>query len=110
MPEKMLLWVHLHCAPVCPRARRFTYEVVAENDKESWPAWTNSIKLDQPLCNPALLAIKWREEQGKPFWHWVLFIRENGEAKVLDSKKALKSNVRRNFGRIKPKWYIEVAN
>lgn len=62
------------------------------------------------LPDKALLAIKWRIEQGKPFWHWVLFVRENGEAKVLDSKKILKSNVRRDFGRIKPKWYIEVSN
>lgn len=61
------------------------------------------------LPDRALLAIKWREEQGKPFWHWVVFVRENGEAKVLDSKKALKSNIRRDFGRIKPKWYIEVS-
>lgn len=64
----------------------------------------------EQLPDKALLAIKWRIEQGKPFWHWVLFVRENGEAKVLDSKKALKSNVRRDFGRIKPKWYIEVSN
>ena len=64
----------------------------------------------EQLPGRALLAIKWRIEQGKPFWHWVLFVRENGEAKVLDSKKALKSNVRRDFGRIKPKWYIEVSN
>lgn len=61
------------------------------------------------LPDRALSAIKWREEQGKPFWHWVVFVRENGEAKVLDSKKALKSNIRRDFGRIKPKWYIEVS-
>lgn len=62
------------------------------------------------LPDKALMAIKWRMEQGRPFWHWVVFIREDGEAKVLDSKKALKSNVRRDFGRIKPKWYIEVFN
>ncbi|MFW6375427.1 MAG: hypothetical protein ACOCY4_03685 [Guyparkeria sp.] len=62
------------------------------------------------LPDKALLAIKWRIEQGKSFWHWVVFVREEGGAKVLDSKKALKSNVRRDFGRIKPKWYIEVSN
>jgi len=62
------------------------------------------------LPDKALMAIKWRTEQGKPFWHWVVFVREGGEAKVLDSKKALKSNVRRDFGRMKPKWYIEVSN
>jgi hypothetical protein len=62
------------------------------------------------LPDKALLAIKWHMEQGKPFWHWVVFVRDGGEAKVLDSKKALKSNIRRDFGRIKPKWYIEVSN
>src|SRR5690554_2618744 len=64
----------------------------------------------ESLPDKALLAIKWRTEHGKSFWHWVVFIREHGEAKVLDSKKALKSNTRKDFGRIKPKWYIEVSN
>ncbi len=50
----------------------------------------------------ALLAIKWHVERGNPRWHWAVFIREGGEAKVLDSKKALRTNVRRDFGRIKP--------
>ncbi len=62
----------------------------------------------EALPNKALLAVKWHLEQGKPFWHWVIFSREDGDAKVLDSKKALKSNVRRDFGRMRPKWYIEV--
>jgi ABC-type bacteriocin/lantibiotic exporter with double-glycine peptidase domain len=62
------------------------------------------------LPDKALLAIKWRLEQGRPFWHWVLFVREEGQEMVLDSKKALRSNVRQDFGRIKPKWYIEITN
>ncbi|SDM17963.1 hypothetical protein SAMN05192555_11059 [Franzmannia pantelleriensis] len=62
------------------------------------------------LPDKALMAIKWRLKQGKPFWHWVVFVREGSEAVVLDSKKALKTNARRDFGRIKPKWYIEVTN
>ncbi|MFO7582612.1 hypothetical protein [Guyparkeria sp.] len=61
------------------------------------------------LPDQALLAIKWRMEKGKPFWHWVVFVREGGDEMVLDSKKALKSNVRRDFGRMKPMWYIEVT-
>lgn len=60
------------------------------------------------LPDRALLAIKWRMERGRPFWHWVVFSREHGEARVLDSKKALQTNVRKDFGRIKPRWYIEV--
>ncbi len=62
------------------------------------------------LPDKALLAIKWRVERGKPFWHWVVFVRDGVNTVVLDSKKDLKSNVRRDFGRMKPKWYIAVAN
>ncbi|WP_328185126.1 hypothetical protein [Marinobacter sp. OP 3.4] len=62
------------------------------------------------LPDKALMAIKWRMEQGRPFWHWVVFVREGGEAKVLDSKKALKTNVRRDFGRIRPRWYIRASS
>ncbi|PWV74878.1 hypothetical protein [Halomonas sp. A11-A] len=64
----------------------------------------------ESLPDRALLAIKWRMVRGQPFWHWVVFVREGGEARVLDSKKALKSNIRRDFGRIRPKWYIEVKS
>lgn len=60
------------------------------------------------LPNCALLSIKWHLENDKPFWHWVVFVREGGREYVLDSKKSLKSNSRTDFGRIKPKWYIEV--
>lgn len=61
-----------------------------------------------PDC--ALLAIKWHKENGKPYWHWVVFVRENDSEYVLDSKKALKTNIRTDFGRMKPKWFIEVNN
>ncbi|MDN6180871.1 MAG: hypothetical protein L0I84_07730 [Halomonas subglaciescola] len=60
------------------------------------------------LPNRALLAIKWRMKRGRPFWHWVVFVREDGNVRVLDSKQALRSNRRKDFGRIKPEWYIEV--
>jgi hypothetical protein len=59
-----------------------------------------------PDC--ALLSIKWHLQDNKPFWHWVVFVREGSFQYVLDSKKALKKNIRTDFGRIKPKWYIEV--
>lgn len=59
-----------------------------------------------PGC--ALLSIKWHLKDGKPYWHWVVFMRENGKQYVMDSKKSLKKNIRTDFGRMKPKWYIEV--
>jgi len=62
----------------------------------------------QSLPDCALLSIKWHKEKGKPYWHWVVFVRESGREYVLDSKKALKNHRRTDFGRMRPKWYIEV--
>lgn len=59
-----------------------------------------------PDC--ALLSIKWHLEKGMPYWHWVLFVRTDDGEVVLDSKKSLSTNVRTDFGRIKPRWYIKV--
>lgn len=59
-----------------------------------------------PHC--ALISTKWHLKKGKPFWHWAVFVREGNEQYVLDSKKSLKTNVRKDLGRIKPKWYIKV--
>ncbi len=60
------------------------------------------------LPDKALLAIKWHLENGKPYWHWVVFVRDKHGAVVLDSKKSLTSNIRTDFGRIRPKWYIKI--
>jgi hypothetical protein len=59
-----------------------------------------------PDC--ALLATKWHLEQGKPYWHWVVFVRDAQGEVVLDSKKTLTTNIRTDFGRIRPRWYIKV--
>ena len=42
-----------------------------------------------PDC--ALLAIKWDMKGGRPSWHWVVFVREQGQPYVLDSKATLKT-------------------
>ena len=60
------------------------------------------------LPDLAILSIKWRIEEGQPFWHWVVFVREANNEYVLDSKQSLKTNIRTDFGRINPKWYIAV--
>ena len=62
------------------------------------------------LPNCALLSIKWHLENGQPYWHWAVFIRDGELQYVLDSKRSLKSNIRTDFGRMKPKWYIEVSS
>ena len=63
----------------------------------------------EALPDCALLSIKWRQISGSPFWHWVVFVREGHEQYVLDSKKALKTNKRTDFGRMRPKWFIPVT-
>jgi ABC-type bacteriocin/lantibiotic exporter with double-glycine peptidase domain len=60
------------------------------------------------LPDRALLAIKWHKEKGKAYWHWVIFVRENEKEYVLDSKNTLKSNIRTDFGRMKPRWFIRI--
>ncbi|NGZ97108.1 MAG: hypothetical protein CV089_13485 [Nitrospira sp. WS110] len=62
----------------------------------------------EALPDLALLAIKWRVVRNTPYWHWVVFVRDAHGPVVYDSKQALRSNVRRDFSRIKPKWFIEV--
>ena len=61
------------------------------------------------LPDLALLAIKWHREQGQPCWHWVVFVRDSEGDRVLDSKRSLQCHVRRDFGRMKPKWYMAVV-
>lgn len=62
------------------------------------------------LPDLALLSIKWHLENGRPHWHWVVFVRKDGQSYVLDSKKSLRSNLRTDFGRMKPKWYIPITD
>jgi len=62
----------------------------------------------ESLPDLAVLSIKWHQVNDRPFWHWVVFQRTEQGNVVLDSKKALKTHHRTDFGRIKPKWFIEV--
>lgn len=57
----------------------------------------------------ALLSIRWHLEGGRPYWHWVVFVREGDDAYILDSKKGLRNNRRTDFWRINPKWFIPVT-
>lgn len=61
----------------------------------------------QPDC--ALLAIKWHRRGTRASWHWVVFVRARGQRYVQDGKRTLKSHVRRDFRRMKPKWSLTVA-
>lgn len=60
------------------------------------------------LPDLALLSIKHHQEEGKNFWHWVVFKRFDGQAFVFDSASYLATNLRTDFDAMEPKWYIEV--
>ncbi|MEE9354046.1 MAG: hypothetical protein V3U75_00495 [Methylococcaceae bacterium] len=62
----------------------------------------------ETLPDMALLAIKYHEEKGSSFWHWVVFKREHGISVVLDSAAYLEENKRTDFQDIKPEWFIEI--
>lgn len=62
----------------------------------------------EALPSLALLSVKWHLENGRAFWHWVVFWRSPNGPVVFDSKKSLKTNTRIDFWRIKPKWFIPI--
>jgi hypothetical protein len=63
----------------------------------------------EALPDMALLSIKHHEENGRPFWHWVVFKRERGIPTILDSAAYLEGNERTDFQDMEPKWFIEVS-
>ena len=73
----------------------------ATNREKPFVSWNELPQL-------ALIAIKWHMEKQRPFWHWAVFVRDQQGSYVLDSKKALRRHKRTDFGRMKPKWYIEI--
>jgi len=75
------------------------FGVAASKKEQPFTSWS-----ELPAC--ALLAIKWREEKNGAAWHWVVFVREEKRRYVLDPKRALRTNRRTDFGRMKPKWFI----
>ncbi|NOR72128.1 MAG: hypothetical protein GQ532_20990 [Methylomarinum sp.] len=77
------------------------YAVQASSNEISFSSW-------EALPNIALLSIKYHEENGYPFWHWVVFKRKEEEAFVLDSAAYLKENKRTDFQNMHPKWFIEI--
>ncbi len=76
-------------------------EIKTSADETPFESW-------EALPDLALLAIKYHQEDGKNFWHWVVFKRENGEAVVLDSASYLSTNIRTDFEDMQPKWFIKV--
>ena len=78
------------------------YGVQVSNTEMPFKSW-------ETLPNMALLAIKYHEENGRPFWHWVVFKRLHGKSVVLDSAAYLGHNERTDFQAMEPKWFIEIT-
>lgn len=79
------------------------YGIRAASRTQPFRSWRNL----PPL---ALLAIKWHSKGNQAFWHWVIFRRGTDRAEVLDPKPSLTKNIRTDFGRIKPKWFIPITS
>jgi hypothetical protein len=62
----------------------------------------------EALPDCALLAVKWHKERDRAFWHWVVFWRGPSGSVVLDPQRALRTQIRADFGRMKPKWFIGI--
>lgn len=78
------------------------YGIRASDRAQPFPSW-------KALPDLALLAIKWRMQRSRSFWHWVVFWRGPRGAVVLDPKQALRTHRRTDFGRMRPKWLIEIS-
>jgi hypothetical protein len=84
-------------------SRLLTCFALSAEKPENFVSWSS-------LPDRALLAIKWHREKTGPAWHWVVFVRDDSGDYVLDPKKALRTNRRTDFGRIKPKWFMRVRS
>ncbi|SNB45245.1 cysteine peptidase family C39 domain-containing protein [Geobacter sp. DSM 9736] len=59
--------------------------------------------------SPSILAVKHKAGAESECWHWTVFHRRENGPVILDPDRNLKSNVRRDLARLKPKWYIPVG-
>ena len=77
------------------------YHVRVSEEETPFTSW-------EQLPDKALLAIKYHFENDRPFWHWVVFVREGEKPVVLDPAIDLPENRREDFEKMEPKWFIEV--
>ena len=78
------------------------YGIQVSNVEVPFSSWAS-------LPDMALLSIKYREENGRSYWHWVVFKRTPEGPVVLDSAAYLEENERTDFHSMQPKWFIEVS-
>jgi len=67
-----------------------------------------SFKSFNALPDTAILANNYKEQTDT--WHWVVFHRIEGKPVIYDPNQSIKNDKRRDFGRIKAKWFLPVLN
>ena len=79
--------------------REFGVEI--SDTEEPFTCWSG-------LPDRALLSTKFHIENGKPYWHWVVFERIDGSEYVYDPAPSLDTPIRMDFDNISPEWFIEI--
>lgn len=81
-------------------------ELLANYNISSKPG--RKVRKWESLPDKAILAINHQENYG--IWHWVVFVRVSSEKfYVLDPRRAVKTERRTDFGRMRLRSYIEVG-
>ncbi len=78
------------------------FRIQADQQERQFQSWNTLPQL-------ALLATKWHRKDNRAFWHWVIYWQSPNGPVVLDSNHSLQNNVRKDFGRIKPRWFISIG-
>jgi len=60
------------------------------------------------LPNIAILAVNYKKQTDT--WHWCLYRGIKDDQFVYDPSQSIKTNKRRDFGRIKVKWFLPIRD
>ena len=64
--------------------------VESGNKRQPFKSW-------QSLPECALLAIKWHMEKGRPYWHWVVFVRDQNQEYVINNPDSVILEIAFNY-------------
>ena len=78
------------------------YGFSASTDEMPFQSWSL-------LPDVALLSIKHKIENNRPFWHWVVFKKSSAGGIVQDSSMQITNHERTDFENMQPKWFIHVS-
>ncbi|BBD08494.1 cysteine peptidase family C39 domain-containing protein [Desulfovibrio ferrophilus] len=49
------------------------------------------------------------DAEGVEYWHWVVFVRDDREMYILDPKKSIRTNKRKDWGRMNVVSYMSIS-